>query len=212
MRENMALVHYVLRRFRNRGAEYEDLTQCGCIGLLKAIDRFDPRFDVRFSTYAVPVIMGEVRRVLRDGGPVHISRGIRDNAARVERFRAEFVRQNEREPALSEIAAGTDLTAEEIALAAGAAQRVRSLEETVGDGELTLMDVLGGEDMRGVDTRLMLSQLLRDLQPQERTIIVRRYFRAHTQSEIARDMGISQVQVSRLEKKILAQMRLRAEE
>ncbi|MBQ8507034.1 MAG: sigma-70 family RNA polymerase sigma factor [Clostridia bacterium] len=212
MKENMALVHYVLRRFRDRNAEYEDLFQYGCMGLLKAIDRFDPAYAVRFSTYAVPVILGEVRRYLRDTGPVHVSRTIHDNAIRVERFREEYIREFSREPALREIGEGTGLSHEDVLLAINANSRVRSLSEPVnGEGELRLMDVIGTDSMGAVDRRLMLRGLLQDLSPEERTIIIRRYFRRHTQTEIAKDMGISQVQVSRLEGRILKRMRARAE-
>lgn len=212
MQENLPLVHYVVKRFRDRGAEYEDLVQYGCIGLLKAIDRFDPGYNVRFSTYAVPIIMGEVRRFLRDDGPVHISRTIHDNALRVERFRVKYVQENGSEPTLSQIGEETKLSREDVLLAVNANHRVRSLSEPVnGESELRLMDVIGEERMGEVDSRLMLKKLLQELEPDERTIIIRRYFHAHTQSAIARDMGISQVQVSRLEGRIIKRMRARAE-
>lgn len=212
MQENLPLVHYVVKRFRDRGAEYEDLVQYGCIGLLKAIDRFDPGYNVRFSTYAVPIIMGEVRRFLRDDGPVHISRTIHDNALRVERFREKYVQENGSEPTLSQIGEETKLSREDVLLAVNANHRVRSLSEPVnGESELRLMDVIGEERMGEVDSRLMLKKLLQELEPDERTIIIRRYFHAHTQSAIARDMGISQVQVSRLEGRIIKRMRARAE-
>lgn len=209
--ENLPLVHYVVKRFRDRGVEYEDLVQYGCIGLLKAIDRFDGSYNVRFSTYAVPIIMGEVRRFLRDDGPVHISRTIHDNAVRVERFREKYVQEKGSEPTLSEIGEATQLNREDVLLAVNANHRVRSLSEPVnGESELRLMDVIGEERMNDVDSRLMLKKLLQELEPQERAIIIRRYFHAHTQSAIAKDMGISQVQVSRLEGKIIKQMRARA--
>lgn len=212
MQENLPLVHYVVKRFRDRGAEYEDLVQYGCIGLIKAIDRFDPGYNVRFSTYAVPIIMGEVRRFLRDDGPVHISRTIHDNALRVERFRVKYVQENGSEPTLSQIGEETKLSREDVLLAVNANHRVRSLSEPVnGESELRLMDVIGEERMGEVDSRLMLKKLLQELEPDERTIIIRRYFHAHTQSAIARDMGISQVQVSRLEGRIIKRMRARAE-
>ena len=212
MEENLPLVHFVLRRFRDRGAEYEDLFQYGCMGLIKAIDRFDPTLGTRFSTYAVPVILGEVRRFLRDDAPVHISRAIRDDALRIERFREEFQREHAREPTIDEISAGTGLDREAVVLALNARREVKSLYEPVGgDGELRLMDVIGEESMGEVDRRLLLAGLLKELSPQERTIIIRRYFRSNTQSEIARDLGVSQVQVSRLERKILNRMRVRAE-
>lgn len=210
--ENLPLIHYVLKRFRDRNAEYEDLFQYGCIGLMKAIDRFDPAYNVRFSTYAVPIILGEVRRYLRDDGPVHVSRTIHDHAVQVERFREEYARERGAEPSVGEIVEGTNLSAEDVVLALNANQRVRSLSEPVGAGsELRLMDVIGGETMADVDSRLTLSRLIRELEPQERAIIVRRYFQSHTQSAIARDMGISQVQVSRMEGRILKRMRARAE-
>ena len=212
MEENLPLVHYGLRRFRDRGAEYEDLYQYGCIGLVKAVDRFDPSFHVRFSTYAVPIILGEVRRYLRDDGPVHVSRTIHDNAAAVERFREAFARDHAREPTVGEIAEGAGLSREDAVLALNANRRVRSLSEPAGpDTELRLMDVLGSDTMERVDSRLTLARLLCELAPEERMIIVRRYFQSHTQSAIARDMGISQVQVSRLESRILKRMRARAE-
>lgn len=212
MEENLPLVHYVLRRFHDRGAEYEDLFQYGCMGLVKAIDRFDPSYGARFSTYAVPVILGEVRRFLRDDAPVHISRAIHDDALRIARFREEFLAGHAREPTVEEISAGTGLDREDVVLALNARREVRSLYEPVGgDGELRLMDVIGTETMGEVDKRLLLTELLRELTPQERTIIVLRYFRSNTQSEIAQVLGVSQVQISRLERRILSRMRERAE-
>lgn len=205
-------MHYVLRRFRDWGQDYEDLYQYGCMGLVKAIDRFDPTLGTRFSTYAVPVILGEVRRFLRDDAPVHVSRAIHDNARSIARFREAFLREHAREPTIDEISAGTGLSREDAVLALNAQREVKSLYEPVGgDGELRLMDVIGEESMGEVDRRLLLAGLLKELSPQERTIIIRRYFRSNTQSEIARDLGVSQVQVSRLERKILNRLRARAE-
>ena len=212
MEENLPLVHFVLRRFRDRGAEYEDLFQYGCMGLLKAINRFDPSYNARFSTYAVPIILGEVRRYLRDDGPVHVSRTIHDNAIRVERFREDYVKERAREPTVQEISGGTGLDVENVLLALNARHRVRSLSEPVGaEGGLRLMDVIGEESMAEVDARLTLKTLLMELSPEERTLILRRYFQAHTQTAIARDMGVSQVQISRMEGRILKRMRARAE-
>ena len=213
MTENLPLVHYVLRRFRDRGAEYEDLFQYGCMGLIKAVDRFDPAFNVHFSTYAVPIILGEVRRFLRDDGTIHVSRTIHDNAIRVERFREEFEKENLREPTVQEIGTGTGLDVENVLLALNARQRVRSLNEpAAAGGECRLMDVIGQECMSGVDLRLTLRQLLMELSPEERTLILRRYVQAHTQSAIAREMGVSQGQISRLEARILKRMRARADD
>lgn len=212
MEENLKLVHYVMKRFRDRGAEYEDLYQYGCMGLLKAIDHFDLSYGVRFSTYAVPVIMGEIRRFLRDDGSIHISRTIHDNAMRIEKYREEYLHSHETEPTILEISQATGLDGENVMLALNANRGVRSLNENVGnDREIRLMDVIGEDKTEEVDQRLMLAALLRELSPEERTIIIRRYFRSQTQSEIAKELGVSQVQISRMEGKIIRRMRLRAE-
>lgn len=211
--ENMALVRYLVKRFVGRGADAEDLFQYGCMGLLKAIDRFDPEYTVQFSTYAVPVILGEIRRFLRDDGPIHVSRTIHDNARRVDQFCTEWREKNGADPGIDQVAEGLQISREDVVLALNARHRVRSLSEPIGsDGDLRLMDVLGTEPMRDIDSRLTLAKLLRDLPDEERTLIVRRYFKAHTQTEIARDMGISQVQVSRMESRIIKKMRQNAGE
>ena len=212
VRENIALVKYVVRRFLDRGAEYDDLFQYGCLGLLKAIDRFDPTYPVQFSTYAVPVIMGEVRRFLRDDGPIHVSRTIREQSRHVEEAVIALTQREGRTPTVEEISKELGLDREEVLLAVNSRQRVRSLSEPVkGETDLRLMDVLGTEVMGAVDQRLTLSKLIRDLEPQERTLILRRYFQSHTQTQIAKDMGVSQVQVSRMESRILKRMRAMAE-
>lgn len=207
--ENIALVKYIVKRFMNRGAEYDDLFQYGCMGLLKAIERFDPDFPVQFSTYAVPVIMGEIRRFLRDDGPIHISRTIHDRARRVAACIQRFEAQYGRQPELSEIATALGMDEGDVLLAMNSRGRVRSLDEPVGgsDSDMRLMDVLGNSPMEAVDRRLTLAQLLRDLPDEDRMLIVRRYFKSHTQTQIARDMGVSQVQVSRMESRIIKRMR-----
>lgn len=210
--ENLALVKYIVKRFAGRGADCEDLFQYGCMGLLKAVDRFDPAYPVRFSTYAVPVIMGEIRRFLRDDGPVHISRTILERARKVDAFARAFEAEHERQPSVEEIAHGLDMDSGDVLMALNSRRSVRSLNEPVrGEGDLRLMDVLGAETMGAVDRRLTLSKLLRDLPDEERALIVRRYFKSHTQTQIAREMGISQVQVSRMESRILKRMRAMAE-
>ena len=211
VRENLALVRYIVRRFAGRGAEYEDLYQYGCMGLVKAVDRFDPDYPVQFSTYAVPVIMGEIRRFLRDDGPIHVSRTIHERARRIDAFIEAYQAEHDAQPGVGEIAAALDMEAGDVLLALNSRRRVRSLNEPVrGEGALRLMDVVGSAPMEGVDRRLTLSKLLRDLSDEERTLIVRRYFRAHTQTQIAREMGISQVQVSRMESRIIKRMRMQA--
>lgn len=211
VRENLALVKYIVKRFTGRGADYEDLFQYGCVGLLKAVDRFDPDFPVQFSTYAVPVIMGEIRRFLRDDGPVHVSRTIHERAAKIDAYARDYAQQWGRAPSVEEIAGALGLERGDVVLALNSKNRVRSLEERIGeDGELRLKDVLGTEPMAAVDRRLTLLKLLGDLSPEERTLIVRRYFKAQTQTQIAREMGTSQVQVSRMESRILKRMRTMA--
>lgn len=206
---NIALVKFIVRRFLGRGVEYDDLFQLGCMGLLKAIDRFDPAYQVQFSTYAVPVIMGEIRRCLRDEGPIHISRTIRELSKRV----VEYMESAEphASPSVREIADALGVDREDVLLALNSRRPMRSLEEPVGgeDGP-RLMDVLGSEPLADVDQRLMLSKLLRDLPSEERTLILRRYFKRHTQASIARDLGTSQVQVSRMENRILRKLRAMA--
>ena len=212
VKENLALVKYIVKRFMNRGAEYDDLYQYGCMGLVKAIDRFDPDYPVQFSTYAVPVIMGEIRRFLRDEGPIHVSRTILEQAAKVTRFCADYEARNHHAPDLEEIAEALGMDREDVLMALNSQRRVRSLEEDVNGDGLRLMDVLGSDTMEAVDNRLTLAGMLRDLSREERNLIVRRYFKAHTQTQIAADMGISQVQVSRMESRIIKRMRAMAGE
>ena len=204
--QNTALVKYIVKRFLGRGVEYDDLFQYGCLGLLKAIDRFDPSFQVQFSTYAVPVIMGEIRRTLRDDGPIHISRTIRELSKKVE----NYIEQSGHAEGHStqEIAEALGADRGDVLLALNCRRPIRSLEETVGGDEgPRLMDVIGTEPMAAVDRRLTLTRLLGELPESERTLIFRRYFKRHTQAQIARDMGTSQVQVSRLESRILKKLR-----
>lgn len=206
---NIALVKFIVRRFLGRGVEYDDLFQLGCMGLLKAIDRFDPAFQVQFSTYAVPVIMGEIRRSLRDDGPIHISRSIRDLSKRVDEYMESA--ESPASPSVRQIADALGVDREDVLLALNSRRPMRSLEETVGgDDGPRLMDVLGSEPLADVDQRLMLSKLLRDLPDDERMLILRRYFKRHTQASIARDLGTSQVQVSRMESRILRKLRAMA--
>lgn len=199
-----ALVKFVVRRFTGRGAEADDLYQLGRLGLVKAIRNFDTRYDVRFSTYAVPLIMGEIRRFLRDDGQIHVSRSIRQNAQRIQALCQEC---GEEAPPVSEIAARLGLTDEDVLLAMEASQRPRSLNEPLGEDGLTLADVLGHDETERTLERIELRRLIARLQPREREVIVRRYFRDETQAVIARDLGMTQVQVSRLESRILRQMR-----
>ena len=211
VRTHLALVKYVVRRYLNRGREYDDLYQMGCLGLVKAIRNFDTSYDVRFSTYAVPVILGEIRRFLRDDAPVRVSRSIKENAVKVYRFIEEYEARNLKEPGLDEIAAGLSLSREDALLALDSTRPTRSFSEPVaGDGSLTLGDTLGEDKTCEIDDRLTVDGMLKKLDEKERSIVLRRYFAHHTQSEIAQDFGMTQVQVSRLESKIIARLRREA--
>lgn len=214
--ENIGLVRHIVKRFLKRGCEPEDLFQIGCIGLMKAIDKFDLSFDVKFSTYAVPMIQGEVKRFLRDDGMVKVSRSLKENGYKVKLATDRLLYELGREPTLGEISEATGLSAEEIVTATEANVQVESIYKSVyqTDGnEIFLVDQLAGKDgIQGNLTgkildRMLLTQLLDELGGDERRLIRLRYFDNKTQVEVARIFGISQVQVSRLEKKILLQMR-----
>lgn len=209
---NMGLVHSIARRFQNRGVEMEDLIQIGCIGLLKAIDKFDTSYDVRFSTYAVPMITGEIKRFLRDDGMVKVSRSLKETAAKAYTVREELFLKEGKEPRMEEIARELGITREELVLAMDSQGQVESLQKTIyqSDGnEISLEDKLPLEENQQemVVNRMFLEQSLGTLDRKERELIYLRFFQDRTQSSIAQQMGMSQVQVSRMEKKILNRLR-----
>lgn len=223
--KNLGLVHHIVKRFANRGYETEDLFQIGTIGLMKAIDKFDLSLELKFSTYAVPMITGEIKRFLRDDGMVKVSRTIKENGLKVRVARQILQNREGRDPTISEIAAQSGLSEEEIVIAMEADFSVESLYSAVyqdDESEMYLVDkVVQGENgcvgsrACGQDDRekeklldkMLLQQLLGSLNAEERKLICMRYFQDKTQVEIATQMGISQVQVSRLEKKILLRLR-----
>ena len=209
---NMGLVHSIARRFQNRGVEMEDLIQIGCIGLLKTIDKFDTSYDVRFSTYAVPMITGEIKRFLRDDGMVKVSRSLKETAAKAYTVREELFLKEGKEPRMEEIARELGITREELVLAMDSQGQVESLQKTIyqSDGnEISLEDKLPLEENQQemVVNRMFLEQALGTLDRKERELIYLRFFQDRTQSSIAQQMGMSQVQVSRMEKKILNRLR-----
>lgn len=209
---NMGLVHSIARRFQNRGVEMGDLIQIGCIGLLKAIDKFDTSYDVRFSTYAVPMITGEIKRFLRDDGMVKVSRSLKETAAKAYTVREELFLKEGKEPRMEEIARELGITREELVLAMDSQGQVESLQKTIyqSDGnEISLEDKLPLEENQQemVVNRMFLEQALGTLDRKERELIYLRFFQDRTQSSIAQQMGMSQVQVSRMEKKILNRLR-----
>lgn len=209
--ENTGLIWSIVRRFLNRGHEGEDLFQIGCIGMLKAIDRFDTEFDVAFSTYAVPMIAGEIRRFIRDDGIVKISRKIKENQMKIMHKREIYINEKKQEPTIEELEKVCNLTKEEIVMAMDASRNVESIDKEMysKDSAYTLMDL--AEDDTNIEetvlNKIMVQQLMDMLESKERKIINLRYFKNKTQSQVAKEMGMTQVQVSRLEKKILNSMR-----
>lgn len=211
--ENAGLVWCVVKRFYNRGVETEDLFQIGNIGLLKAIDKFDFSYDVKFSTYAVPMISGEIKRFLRDDGMIKVSRSLKELAYKAYLCQEKLQEKWGREPDVSEIADALHVERAELMMALDASGDIESLHKPIfqKDGqEIQLMDKLpdqGGEEDRLID-HLVLQQMLTALDKDERQLIYLRYFANRTQSQVGEELGISQVQVSRLEKKILKRMRV----
>ena len=212
--ENTGLVYSVARRFMGRGTEFEDLCQIGSIGLLKAVDKFDIAFEVRFSTYAVPMIVGEIRRYLRDTGIIKVSRSLKENQYRVFRAREELEREFGREPSVKELAEKAELAPEELTMVLESGAEVESLYRPVykGEGtEILLMDKISEKEngQEKLLDRILLEELLKSLEGPERQLIFMRYMAEMTQTEIAEKLGISQVQVSRMEKRILSKLRER---
>ena len=203
---NIRLVWSVVQRFINRGYEPEDLFQIGCIGLLKSVDKFDLSYDVKFSTYAVPMIIGEIQRFLRDDGTIKVSRSLKELANKVRKTRDELSRQLGRMPTIKEVAHELGITPEDVVLAQEANKPPTSIHETVfeNDGDpITLMDQIADDSQDKWFEKLALNEAIETLSERERLIVYLRYYRDQTQSEVAARLGISQVQVSRLEKKIL---------
>lgn len=233
--ENIGLVWNIVKRFMGRGYEAEDIFQIGCIGLIKAIDHFDFSYDVKFSTYAVPMITGQIKRFLRDDGMIKVSRTLKENGWKVSQAQEVLRQELGRNATVDEIAAATELEPGEIVLAMEANREVGTIDRTLyqeGGKEMPLIEqviqmpgnhmghVVGTEAPVGIETRdpekeevlnhMLIKQLLQGLGERERQLIEYRYFDEMTQSEVAEKLNISQVQVSRLEKKILLQMRKEA--
>ncbi|GFP77062.1 RNA polymerase sporulation sigma factor SigF [Clostridium fungisolvens] len=214
---NMPLVSSISRKFLNRGYDYEDIFQIGSIGLVKAINNFDDSFNVKFSTYAVPMIMGEIKRFLRDDGFIKVSRNTKTLARKLHFSREELSKKLDREPTIEELAEYSGIDKEEIVFALESANSMQYLYDTIhqDDGSpVLLIDKIaenGEEDAEMVD-RLALKEALKSLEPKSRQIILLRYFKDKTQIQVAKMLGISQVQVSRIEKKVLQQMRKKLSE
>lgn len=208
--DNLRLVVGVARRFAGRGYDFEDLFQIGTIGLMKAIDKFDPSYNVQFSTYAVPMIIGEIRRFIRDDNPVKVSRALKETAFKGRRAKQLLGQQLGREPTVSEIAAEIGVSPEELVAAQEAVQPPTSLADPIyqdEDSTVSLEDRLEGESNNDWLEHITLKQVLQQLAPRERYIIRQRFFADQTQAEVAKALNISQVQVSRLEKQILLKIK-----
>lgn len=210
--ENVGLIWCVVKRFYGRGTESEDLFQIGSIGLLKAIDKFDLSYDVKFSTYAVPMISGEIKRFLRDDGMIKVSRSLKELSYKAYFVKEKLQEQWNREPTLEEIAAELSVEKEELVMALESGGEVESIYKPIyqQDGkEIRLMDKLEEKEQHEdkILNHMLLQQLLEHLRKEERQLIYMRYFANKTQSEVGKTLGISQVQVSRLEKKILNYLR-----
>ncbi len=212
--ENTGLVWCIVKRFAHRGVEMEDLFQIGNIGLLKAIDKFDLSYDVKFSTYAVPMISGEIKRYLRDDGMIKVSRSLKELSYKAYLCREKFCDERGREPTVQELAEELGVDREELAMALEAGGDVESLHKPIyqKDGqEIRLMDKLPEKEREEdrILNHMALSELLTSLDKEERRLIYLRYFAERTQTQVGQELGISQVQVSRLEKKILKRLRER---
>ena len=208
----MPLVYSIVKRFAGRGHVLEELRQIGAIGLIKAVDNFNWNFDVKFSTYAVPMISGEIKRFMRDDGMVKVSRTLKENGIHIRRVAESLAAELGREATLEELSAATEMKREDIVLALEAGNEVESLHKTVYQKEgreISLMERIPSDkdEAETVVNQLLLEQLLAELDEQERQIIHMRYFEEKTQTQIAGILGLSQVQVSRLEKRVLGSMR-----
>ena len=208
VRENSGLIWAIARRYTGRGTELEDLYQLGCLGFLKAVEGFDVTFGTQFSTYAVPKISGEIRRFLRDDGAVKVSRGIKEQAAAIKAVRNALSNALGREPTVNEISRQTGFSPEEIALAETATAATESIQRQCGEEGFSLEDVLTDtESEEKMVEKIALRQAISNLPERERRVIQLRYFHGLTQDRVAKVLEVSQVQVSRIEKKAIALLR-----
>ncbi len=216
--ENTGLIWSIVKRFQGRGYELEDLYQIGAIGLLKCIEKFDVTINVKFSTYAVPMIVGEIKRFLRDDGMIKVSRPLKELAVKAKYVRQTLIHKTGREVTIGELAKELDVPVEELAAAMDADREIESIYATVyqdsnGSNNMYLLDKIKQNDNgEKLIEKITLKEMLNQLTPKEKQIILLRYFEDKTQSEIAKKMGISQVQVSRIEKKVLLRMKSKMEQ
>ncbi|MBO5462125.1 MAG: sigma-70 family RNA polymerase sigma factor [Clostridia bacterium] len=203
---NLGLVHSCAQKFKNRGVEYDDLFQAGCVGLVKAVDGFDETLGFVFSTYAVPAILGEIKRIFRDGGAVKVSRSIKERSRLIWQQKEQYSEEKGREPTVSELAEYVGLSVCETSQLLLATQPVISLTVSEDESDKQFDIPIEGEEER-IDEKMCLDECLRDLSENDRKIIDLRYYKSKTQTVVAKELGMSQVQVSRREKKILKEIR-----
>lgn len=205
--ENIPLLKSIVKRFKGR-LEYDDLMQLGAMGFVKAMQNFDVEYGVRFSTYAVPMISGEIKRFLRDDGAIKVSRWTKTLAQKITAYIDEKLKNGESEPTVEQLAKAFDVEAQEIVYAMDAQHYLLSLSATVGDDDLELGDKIATDECEDENIdKLLLKDLIADLPQREKKVIILRYFRDKTQSEIAQELGVSQVQVSRIENKVLQKLK-----
>lgn len=209
VQNNMGLVYMIVKRFLNRGYEAEDLAQIGAIGLIKAVRRFDTSYDVQFSTYAVPMIMGEIRRFIRDNGSIKVSRSVKELAMAAYRAKEEIENTEGHEATISEIASKLEKDPEDVIYAMNAAAEPKSICSYDSDGnEINITDKIAAEEFENrVIDKITIENLLENISERERLILIYRYFKGKTQSEIASMLSLSQVQISRIEKSVIKKLR-----
>ncbi len=203
---NLGLVHSCAQKFKNRGVEYDDLFQAGCVGLVKAVDGFDETLGFVFSTYAVPAILGEIKRIFRDGGAVKVSRSIKERSRLIWQQKEQYSEEKGREPTVSELAEYVGLSVCETSQLLLATQPVISLTVSEDESDKQFDIPVEGEEER-IDEKMCLDECLKELSENDRKIIDLRYYKSKTQTVVAKELGMSQVQVSRREKKILKEIR-----
>ena len=211
--DNSGLVWSIVRRFSGRGYEIEDLYQIGCIGLIKAIQRFDTSFEVRLSTYAVPYILGEIKRYIRDDGPIKVSRSIRELNAKIVELQKEYFNKYGKEISLEEIAKDLRTSKEEITMAMDSTRPVDSIEDAQyrdnkTDKTISILENIstGRDEQTEITNKIAIKNLINELDKQEKEIIMLRYYKQKTQMQVSKILGITQVQVSRIERKVLDNM------
>lgn len=211
---NEGLIWSIVKRFTGRGYEAQDLYQIGCIGFIKAIKRFDISFDVKISTYAVPYILGEIKRFIRDDGPIRVSRSIKELAGKIKEEQRKYLIENGKEIGIMELAEKLNVTKEEIAVALDSERQIESIQEDAysskdGEGKTSKIEKIstGTDEASKIVDKICIRELINNLDNREKEIILLRYFKEKTQTEVAKILGITQVQVSRIERKILFNMK-----